>query len=208
MAYNKHKQTSESFGGLVPLWVDDVSPRVESGGLIVNTTLVDGEILSGGTPVEYNHDTKAAKLLKSFKVKSATVDGTNTIVTIYRNDGKHVLNVGENIMVAPSTVAGTGKGVLVSAVDNSVAYETTFTVVTANFDAVTTGTILVQAAGAGASVQMYAIPTDLTHETTEVGDQNYVGVVIGLKYLYKQVAPYYPQCVLDLFGQSLKFATL
>ena len=208
MGYNSHNQTSATYGKSVPVWVDDVSPRVESGGLVANTTLVLGEVLSGGTPVEYNPTTKTAKLLKSFKVKSATVDGTNTIVTIYRNDGKHVLNVGENVMVAPSTVSGTGKGHLVSAIDNSVAYETTFTVVTANFGTVTTGTILVQAASAGASVQMYAIPTDLTHEETVVALQNYVGIVIGLKYLYSQVSPYYPQCVLDLFGQSLKFATL
>lgn len=208
MGYNKHGQSSATYGKAVPVWVTDYSPRVESGGLVANTTLVHGEILSGGTPVEYNPTTKAAKLLKTFKVKSTTVDGTNTIITIYRNDGKHVLHANENVMVAPSTVDGTGKGHLVSAIDNSVAYETTFTVVTANFDAVTTGAILVQAASAGASVQMYAVPTDLTHETTEVDDQNYVGIVIGLKYLYSQVAPYYPKCILDLFGQSLKFATL
>lgn len=207
MDYNRHKKSSATYGGLVPLWVTAPS-GVESGGIVVNTTLVDGEVLSGGTPVEYNPTTKAAKLLKTFKVKSATVDGTNTIVVIYRNDGKHVLHAGENIMVAPSTVDGTGKGVLVSAIDNSVPYETSFTVVTANFDSVAENTILCQAAGAGATVQPYAIVTDLTHETTVVGDQNDVGIAIGLKYLYSQVAPYYSTAILNLFGQTLKFATL
>jgi len=194
--WNVYNSSSAKFGGQVPVWVR--TPKsVESGGLIDKANLAAGEIISAASPFAFNTTTKAAKLLKIFKVKAATVVDTNTTITVYNVGNLPIVHNGDILMVLPSTLAGTGKAVAVSSLDLSVAGEASFTVVTANIDAVAAGTYLVQSSSttAGSGKSLYCIPNTFSLEDTIVGDINTIGLAQGEKYLYENTAPWLPAIV-------------
>ena len=194
--YNAYNSSSTTFGSQVPVWVK-IPKRVVSGGLIDKTNLVAGEIISAASPFEFNLTTKAAKLLKIFKVKSATVVDTNTTIVVYQTGNLPKIHNGDIIMVLPSTLAGTGKAVAVANLDTSVDGEASFSVVTANIDSVAANTYLVQSssASAGSGKSLYCIPNTLSLDDTIVGDQNSIGLARGEKYLYQNTAPWLPTIV-------------
>jgi len=194
--WNAYNSSSASYGGQVPVWVK-TPKRLESGGLIDKTNLVEGEIISAASPFAFNTTTKAAKLLKIFKVKAVEVISTNTKITVYALGNLPKLHNGDFVMVLPSTLAGTGKAIEVTSLDLTVAGEASFTVVTANIDAVAVGTYLVQssATAAGSGKSIYCVPNTLSIEDTIVGDQNSIGLARGEKYLYENTAPWLPAIV-------------
>ena len=194
--WNAYNSSSASYGGQVPVWVK-IPKRLESGGLIDKTNLVEGEIISAASPFAFNTTTKAAKLLKIFKVKTATVVDTNTTITLYNLGNLPKVHNGDILMVLPSTLAGTGKAVAVASLDLTVAGEASFTVVTANIDSVAAGSYLVQSSSttAGSGKSIYCIPNTLSIDDTKVGDQNSIGLARGEKYLYENTAPWLPTIV-------------
>ena len=194
--YNAYNSSSASYGGHSPVWVK-IPKRLESGGLIDKTNLVEGEIISAASPFAFNTTTKAAKLLKIFKVKSATVVDTNTVIIVNYIGNLPKIHNGDMVMVLPSTLAGTGKAIEVTNLDLSVAGEASFTVVTANIDSVAANTYLVESssATAGSGKSLYCIPNTLSIDDTIVGDQNSIGLARGEKYLYENTAPYLPAIV-------------
>lgn len=194
--WNKYNQDSASYGGMVPIWVNQPS-RAESGGFLTSTNLVEGEILSAGSPVEFNPLTHAAKILRIFKVKATAVVDTNTTITVYRMGNLPLLHNGDIVQVLGSTLAATGKAVAVADIDNSVDGETSFTVVTTAIDTVAEGAYLVQSASAsaGSGKSIYCTPNSLTIEDTVIGDQNSVGIAVGPKYIYENTAPWLPTIV-------------
>lgn len=134
--WNKYSQNSASYGGMLPIWVEQPA-RAESGGKLTFTNLVEGEVLSAGSPVEFNALTHAAKILRIWKVKAVTPDSSNSIVTVHSMGNLPALHAGDVVQVLGATLATTAKAVVVPAVDNSVAGETTFTVATSALDAAT-----------------------------------------------------------------------
>ena len=191
--WNQIKTTSATVGGGVPVWAVQPERRI-SGGLLKNTLNV-GEKVSAGTPMYYDYATHEAKLLKCWKIKTVTVDGANTNLVLYRTFLTPELYAGMNIMVAPSTIAGTGKSVTVTAVNSSVEGQYSLTVVTANMDALAANGFLVEAASQGAAVAMYCQPNNLSIEDTIGGDQNLIGVPRGMKYVFENTIPVMPTVV-------------
>ena len=100
--WNQIKTTSAKVGGGVPVWAVQPERRI-SGGLLKNTLNV-GEKVSAGTPMYYDYATHEAKLLKCWKIKTATVDGANTNLVLYRTFLTPELYAGMNIMVAPLNI--------------------------------------------------------------------------------------------------------
>lgn len=191
--WNRYVSKSDQIGGGVPVWVEIPKDTV-AGGMVVNQLKMD-EVLASGSPVEYDYKTKKAKILKCFKVTNVATSGANSVITILKTARTPQLYAGMNIMVAPSTIDGTGKSVTVTSVDESVDGEYKVTLVTANIDAVSNTSYLVEAASAGAAVQMFAIPNNLTKDDTVGGDQNTVGIPRGEKYLYENTIPAMPDVV-------------
>lgn len=191
--WNQYKTTSTSVGGGVPVWAVQPERRI-SGGMVQNTLRV-GEKVSAGTPLYYDYVTHQAKLLKCWKIKTATVSGENTELVLFRTFLTPELYVGINVMVAPSAIGGTGKSVTLTAVDASVESEYKITLVTANVAALAVNGFLVEAASQGAAVQMFCQPDNLSIEDTIGGDQNSIGVPRGMKYLFENTIAYMPDVV-------------
>lgn len=191
--WNRYVSKSDQVGGGVPVWVE--IPKDAVGGAYLKNTLKLNEVLASGSPVEYNHKTHEAKILKCFKVTDVAVSDTNSIVTLLRTARTPELYAGMNIMVAPATVTGTGKAVTVTSVDESESGSYKITVVTADIDAVTAGKYIVESEASGAAKKMYAIPNNFTKDDTVGGDQNTLGIPRGEKYIYENTIPALPDVV-------------
>jgi len=193
--YNSSSTKSVKVGGSLPFLIDPVRYRIY--GAEVKNTLAEGEKIPAGTPFEYHAKNHTAKFLKVWKVKSATADaeaGTTEIV-LYRNPLTPILKDGMNVMVAPSTVSGTGKAVAVSGleVDDD---EYTFTVTTANIDSVTANALLVEAAASGSGKAMYAIPNVISTEDIVAGNvYTMVDVPMGFVHAYLNMCNVMPDAV-------------
>ncbi|SBV91944.1 hypothetical protein [uncultured Dysgonomonas sp.] len=200
--WNGYISASDQVGGGIPVWVE-IPKDVVSGGMLLNNLRKD-EVLASGSPVEYNHRTFEAKILKCFKVTDVTASGTNSIITLLRTARTPQLYAGMNLMVAPSDINGTGLGVTITSVDESTDSEYKITVVTADIDTVSDTDYLVEAAGAGAAVGMYAIPNNFTKDDTVGGDQNTVGIPRGEKYLYENTIPALPDAIKDYIVEKAR----
>lgn len=197
--YNRKTSSTESYGGGIPVWSSHPLRR-EVGGIVQNS-LKQMEKVSAGTPLAYDSKAHTVKLLKCWKIKAKTSDAANTTITLVKTWLTPDLYAGINVMVAPSTISGTGKSVTVSAVDTSVAGEYKITVVTANVDAINVGGFLVEAASQGAAVNMYCQPDNVSLEDTIGGDQNFAGVPMGMKCIYENAIPAMP----DVVKNNIKF---
>lgn len=202
--FNAFSRRTASFGGGVPVWAE-FPKQVEGGGLISNT-FSEGDIVPAASPVEFNIDTHAAKILKVYKVK-AVADSTDTLsykITLDSLPGRPIPVAGEFVMVVPSTIAGTGKSLAVpSTIDTSVDGEITFELLKANFDAPVVGTANTgyiaqsSATAAGSGKSLYCQPNSLTINDSVIATQNLVGVARGPKYVYKNTMPPAPAVILN-----------
>ena len=195
--WNQYVKYYQEIGSGVPVWCEPPK-RFITGGMIVND-LELGEYLAGGTPVEFNVETKKAKLLKLWRIVTATVSGTDTVVTFQKAWDLPLLKNGMVIMVVPSTPTGTGKAFLLTGLtETDTTY--TFTVATDALDTLTVGGFLAESAATatGTGASLYAIPNSLTLEETVGGDQNSVGVARGHKYIYRNTIPPMPNSIANL----------
>jgi len=203
MAYFEHKnnaysQHSMQVGGATPFIIDPQELKIRLIGGIVKNNLAENEKIAAGTTFAFNAANHEVKFLKVWEVKSATADaeaGTTEIV-IKKTFQTPVLKADTVIMVAPSTIAGTGKAVVAGSVtETDNAY--TITVTTANIDAVSAGTLLVEAAEAGASKGMYCQPNNILHRDFIAGnDQNLGDAVWGFFHAYINTINPIPAAVL------------
>lgn len=91
-----------------------------SGGRVLNPFKGNAKIFAGDF-LEYNpgingEDGATVKILKSYVVASA-VEASGTTVSIVRDGYKHIPFVGDNLMIAPDTLDGTGTAVTVTKVE-------------------------------------------------------------------------------------------
>lgn len=193
--WNRNDSKHQEFKGGIPVWVEIPKGRV-SGGLLMNK-IRDMEVLASGSPVEYNHRTHQAKILKCFEVQSVATADLNTIITIKCTAKTPQLYAGMNVMVEPSTIKGTGKAVTIDNVDESEEGKYKITVLTASIDAVSAGKFIVEAEGSGTGKHMFAQPNNLTKDDTVGGKQNTVGIPRGVKYIYENMIPAMPKIVKD-----------
>lgn len=192
--WNQLVSTSASVGGGIPVWAKLPERRIAGG--IVKNTLAVGEKVSAGTPVYFDYVNKEAKFLKCWKIKTATEDSTNTILVLHKTYLTPTLKVGEFIMAMPSTMAGTGKAIAVPTITED---ETTYTitVVTTAMDALAANGYVVQssATAAGSSKSIYCQADNLSIEDTIGGDQNMLGIPVGVKYIFENCIPAIPAVV-------------
>lgn len=194
---NQIVSAHESIGGGIPVYINEPLLRVGSG--MLSNKLKDGEKLSVGSPFVYDRDTRSSKILKCFEVKAVATEETNTVITVKRTFLTPLLYAGMCIMVMPTTLAGTGKAVVIGLVDDSNPNEYKFTIPTADIDAVAVGKFLVESESttSGAGKKIYCVPDNLTVKDTIGGRQNLLGVPYTIKYLYENNISAMPKVIKD-----------
>lgn len=203
MAYIEHSNNAYSHksmqvGGATPFIIDPELLRMRLIGGIVKNTLAEGEKIAAGTTFAYNAATHEVKFLKVWEVKSVDTDASSgdTTIVIKKTFQTPVLKADTVIMVAPSTLAGTGKAVAAGTVtEGTNTY--TITVDSASIDEVAAGTLLVEAAEAGASKGMYCQPNNILHRDFIAGNQQNLGdAVWGFFHAYINTINPIPAAVL------------
>lgn len=194
---NTFGRRTETFESGIPVW-RGVPKRVVGVGKLLNT-ITEGDNYPVGSPCSLEA-ANGVKILPIWKVKATELAGvTNTKITVYRADGLYEIKAGMIIMVVPATIAGTGKAIEVTTVDNSVANESSFTVVTANIDAVTTGTFLALSASttAQSGQALYCQPTHLTYSQILIGEGDTIATASPVYegYVFEKRIPYLPAIV-------------
>jgi hypothetical protein len=191
--WNSYSQKTAKFGGVIPVLCAPVLKR-QHGARVINALQV-GERVSAGTPFEFDLATRTAKFLKAWKIKSVSVSGDNTIVTIYKTATTPVLQNNSVVMVMPASLTGTGKAASVGVVTSD---DTTYTVTlaTASFDTLKADAFLVEAAAAGSGKSIYCKPNNISTEDTVGGsDVTLVDVPRGHVYMYQNTIPAMPDAV-------------
>lgn len=128
-----------------------------TGGKVLNPFKGRAKIYAGDF-VEFNPGIEGSngatvKIMKVYEVAKADTDGTGTTIYLVRDGYHHIPFVGDNIMVAPSTLTGKGTAVTITAVEKTTesgsdVYKVT---VSAALGKLALGAVLVEAAEAGAS---------------------------------------------------------
>ena len=135
--------------------------------------------------------------MKIFKVTAVATEGSNTVISIKKAWDLPIVKIGETIMKMPSAIDGTGKAVLVTAVDNSEEGVQKITVPTASIDSVAVNDYLAQSAATetNATAKLYCQPWTFTLEDTIGARQNSVGIARGMKYIYENLIPFLPPVI-------------
>lgn len=217
-----NRQSQASTGAKKYVFVDiDGIPKVYPpiGGVLQNPFKFGGKAYQGDI-IEYSTDGKI-KLLKVFKLaKALTADATEML--FYRDAYSHIPQVGDVLMVAPSTLSTTGTAVAIGAVTATTATISSKTVdvwsvaiTAADFGSSTIAvdTIFVEGAEAGESKSMYVtnpngfLEQDIVYNYAPAsGDTDF----FGARYLFtpilhgvvwKSRANYIPACV-DAINKS------
>lgn len=128
-----------------------------TGGLLVNPFKGAARAFAGDlceyTPANGTNGAKVA-ILKTYQVAKATSASTDVDIYITRDGYKHVPFVGDILMVAPSSLTGTGTAVTVTAVSkttDTTAGDVWKVTLSATLGTLAVGAILVEAVAAGSS---------------------------------------------------------
>ena len=190
--WNRIKFSRDKFGGGLPVWI--VPPKRRIAGALVLNKLQDMEKISAFTPLSYDSAQHQAKFQKAWEVLSKDGDEVVLRATVLSPE----IYPGMNIMICPETITGTGAGVAVTAVEQD-ADNYTVTVTAAGLGEVEAGDAVVEAAGVGAAVQMYAVPANGVYEVsiddTVGGDITFTGIAQGNKYVYENNVPFIPDVI-------------
>jgi hypothetical protein len=203
--WNSYSQVSKRFGGTIPVLCAPVLKR-QHGASVLNALNV-GERVAAGTPFQFDLATRTAKFLKAWKIKSVSVSGDNTVVTIYRTATTPVLHNNAVVMVMPASLTGTGKAASVGVVsEGENVYEVTLA--TASFDTLKAEGFLVEAAEAGSGKKPYCIPNNISTEDTIKGSEaTLVDVPRGHVYMYQNTIPAMPEVVKSaLYNNDIQVA--
>lgn len=201
--YNQSVSKSQEVGGGIPVWVRIPEKRVA--GWLLKNQLKNNEVVASGSPIEYNYKTHEGRILKCFEVISATTGAESDVIVLKKTARTPQLYSGMNVMVCPSTL--TGKGTAITLSDSMIEVgenDYTLTVATGALGALTgvkAGSFIVEAADAGTSKAMYAIPNELTVDDTIGGNQNVGSIAFGIKNIYENMIPAMP----DIVKNNIKY---
>lgn len=201
MAYFEHQNNAYSHksmqvGGATPFIIDPELLKMRLIGGIVKNNLDEGEKIAAGTTFNFNASTHEVKFLKVWEVKSVDAGDSETSIVIKKTFQTPKLKADTVIMVAPSAIDGTGKAVAAGTVTES---DNAYTITVANsaIDAVAAGTLLVEAAEAGAGKAMYCQPNNILHRDFIAGNQQNLGdAVWGFFHAYINTINPIPAAVL------------
>ena len=205
---NTFGRLSASFQSGMPIW-SGVPETYVSGGKILNN-LIAGDMIPGGSPCSIDTLNHEVKVLRVYKVKSVNVVATDTVISVWAGNGLPNLRAGLVIMVLPATLAGTGKSIVVGAVDvDTDPTVATFTIPTAAIDAVAVGTYLVSSAAtvAAAAQSIYCTPTSLTYSDVlmRTGDTLATTGVVYEGYVFARRISWMPAIVQAAISPQIVF---
>lgn len=165
--FNTYGNRSQEWGGAVPVWFT-VRQKQRSGGTLEN--IVVGKLLRAGSLVGIDTVGGTAKVIETFEVAAAVTD-TDTVVKVKAFPSYPIPLSGMNLMKSPATTSTTGKGgAITAAVLNETDGNYELTIEANALGVLAVGDILVKAAGVGASVAIYAVPTGLTENDVYIDE--------------------------------------
>ena len=130
-----------AIGGGRQVWLElSQADKLPGGYSLDLSNLPVGTVLQAGTPIKVNETTRVCTPHLSFSVYETAALGA-TALKVNKNLGASVAYVDMFIMAAPSTLAGTGTGIQVTAIDRSNEAYDVFTVA-ALAAAVTAGAVI------------------------------------------------------------------
>lgn len=210
MAYYEHSNNAYSkrsmqVGGATPFIIDPQLLKMRLIGGIVKNALADGEKIAAGTTFAFDAQNHEVKFLKVWEVKSVDTNAStgDSVIVIKKTFQTPVLKADTVIMVAPSTISGTGKAVVAGTVTEA-PDSYTITVDSSSIDQVEAGSLLVEAAAAGASKGMYCQPNNILHRDFVAGnDQNLGDAVWGFFHAYINTINPIPAAVLGNLNDGI-----
>ena len=148
-------------GGGRQVWFDLKESDKLPGGYRLNLdNLPLGTVLQAGTPIAVNETTRVCTPHLSFSVYETAALGA-TALKVSKILGSSVAYVGMFIMAAPSTLAATGTGITVTAIDRTNAAYDVFTVAALAAE-VTSGTVYVECDKTSTGAVIKNVPSALT----------------------------------------------
>lgn len=186
---NAYGSGSKTYGGSFPAW-RSVEPGETSGGTLASLPAI-GTVIPAGTLVSLSDVGGTATIVKSWTVAAAATNTATSIKVKLASIYTMKPVVGDFIMIAPSTIAGTGQGAEITAVavDGTDTSGLTYTLTLAATigTALTTSTVLIQANGATATATILAVPTGISMDdiyiqegiTSAVVNSIFHGVIFG-----------------------------
>lgn len=148
-------------GGGRQVWFDLKESDKLPGGYRLNLdNLPLGTVLQAGTPIAVNETTRVCTPHLSFSVYETAALGA-TALKVSKILGSSVAYVGMFIMAAPATLAATGTGITVTAIDRTNAAYDVFTVAALAAE-VTAGTVYVECDKTSTGAVIKNVPAALT----------------------------------------------
>lgn len=115
--------------------------------------------IPAGTPIAMNDVTRKVDIHYAFRVHEAVTGTTATSVKVSKGSEGSRIMVGMKLMVAPTTIDGTGTGIEVTAVDRTNTDYDTITISTGGFGvALLLGDTLIEADKKGADAEIKVLP--------------------------------------------------
>jgi len=198
---NAYSRRSDSFGGANPFLCHPDEVKYRQYGALVKDELADKELVHAGTPYEVDlekHEVKFMKIWEVVKVESETIETVaSKHITLNANWLAPKLTATDVVMVVPSSINGTGKGVVAGTVTDNEDGTVTITVASASIDSVAVGDYLSIAAAAGSSKALKVKGNGvLTRDLRAGNGQNFVDIARGEVYCYVNVANGIPAAVI------------
>lgn len=196
-AYSRH---SESVGGANPFLCHPDEVKYRQYGALILDELEDKELVHAGTPFEVNLKTHEANIMKVWevvKVETNAEVNTKTDITLAANWLVPKLEATDVVMVVPSSIDGTGKGVAAGTVTDNGDETVTITVTTSAIDTVTVGSFLSIAAASGSGKALAVKGNAVFTRDLHAGNaQNFVDIARGEVYCYVNTCNGIPAAVI------------
>ena len=152
----------------------------QSGFKLVTTGLPEGEIVTPGTPVGFDEETREGTVLKTAVVYENATD-TATAIKVKKG---HFLQVGENVAFSVG-----GAAYSISAIDTSNADYDELTIGTTLGVALTSGDVLFKSSASGASAAaLHITPKGLLFDNVKIEDNVSLAVVLRGTVYKKRIA--------------------
>lgn len=193
-AYSRH---SEAFAGANPFLCHPDEVKYRQYGALVSDTLAEKELVHAGTPVEVDLKAHTAKFMKVWEVVGVSTSSSNTTITLNKSWLAPELKATDVVMVVPSSIGGTGKGVVAGDVTDNGNGTISITVASANIDTVAAGDFLSIAAAAGSDKGLKVKANMvLTRDLYAGNGQNFVDIPRGELYCYVNTVNGIPEAVI------------
>lgn len=194
---NAYSRRSESYGGANPFLCHPDEVKYRQYGALVKDSLADKELVHAGTPYEVDLVKHEVKFMKLWEVLGVETSSSNSIITLNASWLAPKLAATDVVMVVPSSINGTGKGVVAGTVTDNENGTISITVATANIDTVAAGDFLTIAAEAGSGKAVKVKGNGVLTRDLRAGNaQNFVDIARGEVYCYVNTCNGIPAAVI------------